>query len=274
MVAFVEKAINVELSNLSELKDLAGEFPTSEIGVAQGNSLSPLLGNIVLADFDRLMNEGDCRCIRYIDDFIILAPTAKAANARLRVATRTLGKLGMELSPDKTSKGAQRIDVGITFLGIELNPGFIRPSEQSRSRLLKSVDTEFAKSAKAFERVRKGEPPDRALSLVSTLRRVSDIVDGWGKHYWFCNDGRCFQTIDADITIRFRAYISRYANIKGRTSSSRHSELLGMARLGTMGRQAFQYPRRAGKPAVWMPPKHLGEIDGSGPPVSNLGCSL
>lgn len=69
--AFFEKAITVELSNLIELKEKAKLFPIEEIGVAQGNSLSPLLGNILLHQFDADMNKGDCRCIRYIDDFII-----------------------------------------------------------------------------------------------------------------------------------------------------------------------------------------------------------
>ncbi len=63
---------------------------------------------------------------------------------------------------------------------------------KSRSKLLKSVEAELANSFKAFEKVRKGEPPKRAPSLVSTLRRVSDIVEGWGMHYWFCNNGMCF----------------------------------------------------------------------------------
>ena len=74
------EAIDVELSNMAQLRDKAVDFPIENIGVAQGNSLSPLLGNIILADFDRVMNEGDCRCVRYIDDFIILAPSKKAAS--------------------------------------------------------------------------------------------------------------------------------------------------------------------------------------------------
>lgn len=71
-VEFLKLAISVELSNLAELREKAKAFPIEEIGVAQGNSLSPLLGNIVLASFDSEMNAGNCRCIRYIDDFIIL----------------------------------------------------------------------------------------------------------------------------------------------------------------------------------------------------------
>ena len=112
-LSFLRSAVTVELENLALLKDKAVDFPTEEIGVAQGNSLSPLLGNIALAHFDAVMNEGDCRCIRYIDDFIIMAPTEKAATARLGKAVKLLSSLQMELSPEKSSKG-----------GISINKGF------------------------------------------------------------------------------------------------------------------------------------------------------
>jgi RNA-directed DNA polymerase len=51
------QAITVELSNLAELTRPTDLFPIYEIGVAQGNCLSPLLGNLLLYDFDR----GPCR---------------------------------------------------------------------------------------------------------------------------------------------------------------------------------------------------------------------
>ena len=88
-MALFRQAIHVELANLATLR-YKKQFPTEDLGVAQGNALSPLLGNIILANFDRQMNEGDCRCIRYIDDFIILGPSAAAVMARLRRARTIL----------------------------------------------------------------------------------------------------------------------------------------------------------------------------------------
>ena len=142
-VAFFGKAITVELSNMAELRQLAAEFPIEAIGVAQGNSLSPLLGNIILANFDNEMNQGDCRCIRYIDDFIILAPSRKAADARLRKAIALLRSLGMELSPDKSSKGALPISGGFEFLGVEIKPGIIRPNGKAQRQILTSISSAF-----------------------------------------------------------------------------------------------------------------------------------
>ena len=108
---------------MNELAGISDQFPIYEVGVAQGNSLSPLLGNILLKDFDRRMNEGDCTCLRYIDDFLILAPNAKAARSRFRLAKRLLSELDMSLSEEKSSEGAINVDNQFEFLGVELANG-------------------------------------------------------------------------------------------------------------------------------------------------------
>jgi RNA-directed DNA polymerase len=241
---FLERAITVELSNLAELKHLAKNFPTSDIGVAQGNSLSPLLGNIALAEFDKIMNEEDCRCMRYIDDFIIVAPSAKAANARYRKAVAFLKGLGMELSPDKTSKGAQKIENGFAFLGIEVVPGRVRPSRAARHKLLSSLEIEFTASRKAFEQARNGKRMPRARSLITTLKRVDGMIEGWGKHYWFCDDNKFFAELDSEIMKKIGAYLGSYKNIRSRTDDAHHRAIMGIAELSTIKRDPFQYPRK------------------------------
>lgn len=198
-LTFLRTAIAVELENLAALKSAAAEFPTEEIGVAQGNSLSPLLGNIALAHFDQMMNEGDCRCIRYIDDFIIMAPSQKAGNARLAKAIKLLKELGMELSPEKSSSGAISIEAGFDFLGITICPGLIRPSDKSRRRFLASVEHVFDETKKAMNGLKSGNALGRDQSLVATFKRVDGMLDGWGKHYWFCNDGQTFSNLDRQI---------------------------------------------------------------------------
>ena len=57
---FVElftRAIAVELENMAQLREHATAFPIEDIGVAQGNSLSPLLGNLFLYEFDLELNK-------------------------------------------------------------------------------------------------------------------------------------------------------------------------------------------------------------------------
>lgn len=74
-LALFEAAIVTELSNLEKLGKRRDLFPIHDLGVAQGSCLSPMMGNIVLSSFDGEMNSEDVLCIRYIDDFIILAPS-------------------------------------------------------------------------------------------------------------------------------------------------------------------------------------------------------
>ena len=247
-LAFLGKAITVELENLARLKEKAAEFPTEEIGVAQGNSLSPLLGNIALAEFDRVMNEGDCRCIRYIDDFIIMAPTHKAANARLARSVKLLAALQMELSPEKSCKGGMPIISGFDFLGITICPGLIRPSEKAQARFVASVSKSFAEARKAMLSMKGGQTLERDRSLIATLKRVDGIIDGWGKHYWFCNDGTSFANLDERINAEVAALLGCYRSTRETIAPAKRMQLLGLSELATIKREPFCYPKHATAP--------------------------
>lgn len=240
---FLRSAINVELENLALLKERADDFPTEEIGVAQGSSLSPLLGNIALAAFDRELNEGDCRCVRYIDDFIITAPTLKAANSRLAKAKKILAELGMELSPEKSSRGGVPITDGFDFLGITVSPGLIRPSSKSQQRFMASIERAFSESCKAMNGTKSGNILDRDKSLIATLKRVDGMLDGWGKHYWFCNDNQTFAKLDAHVSGQVSSFLGNYRAVRASTPSRHQMQLLGLTEIAKLQREAFVYPK-------------------------------
>ena len=253
-VELFQKAINVELANMAELRERSRQFPIEDIGVAQGNSLSPLLGNIILHDFDERMNEGDCRCIRYIDDFIILAPTFAAAKARRRCAVDLLSKLGMELSPEKSAVDPVSIAEPFVFLGIELADGFIRPAPKAREKLLASLRTEFAESQKAFQGVRSGKPIDKSRTLIATLKRVDGIVQGWGKHYRFCNDDAQFARLDAQVSDLIKRYLGGYRDARNRIPIGKRAQLLGIVQLAGIERTPLIWPTRSrSRPSLFHP---------------------
>ena len=212
--------------------------------MAQGNSLSPLLGNIALAHFDQVMNEGDCRCIRYIDDFIIMAPTVKAANVRLGKAVKLLSGLQMELSPEKSSKGGAPIANGFDFLGISIHPGLIRPCAKAQARFLDSITKAFAESQKAMFSMKNGQVLDHDRSMIATLKRVDGMIDGWGKHYWFCNDGQTFANLDQQIGERISDFLGSYRAVKGAIPIAKHMQILGVSELEKIKREPFAYPRK------------------------------
>jgi retron-type reverse transcriptase len=242
-------AIRVELSNMAELRGRSSEFPIGEIGVAQGNSLSPLIGNILLHKFDSYMNDGDCRCVRYIDDFTIIAPTRQAAAARLKRARTILSEFGMELAADKTHLEPVSVDSKFEFLGIEFCNGLLRPSQAAQSRLLSSVKSVFQDSRRRFIDFRKGASFPKSASLLSTLKRADGIIQGWGKHYFFCNDIMSFKMIDREVDSIIRGYLGMYADEKSRSDPSSRRTMLGVESLGAIKLRPFPWPSRTGRVA-------------------------
>ncbi len=239
----IQKATKVELENLAKLKATEKHFPTHTIGVAQGNSLSPLLGNIALNKFDIEMNKGDCACIRYIDDFLIVAPTIAAARARMKLAISILSKLGMELSTEKSSKNPIPINRSIEFLGVELNNGFIRPNVKSQLRLLKKIESELKKSSDAMNDLIKTNKFQKQNSLLWTLKRVDGMFNGWAKHYLFCNDDKVFERVDSEISILIGAYLGRYKDTKRRLMGAHAFIVLGIEESSKITRNPLIWPK-------------------------------
>jgi retron-type reverse transcriptase len=177
----LDQATTVELANLASLRERADLFPSHELGVAQGCSLSPLLGNVCLHDFDVELNRGEGVCLRYIDDFLILAPDKSAAWALFRKAKSLLGDMGMEAydpraHPEKASEGSTQSK--FEFLGCEISQGFIHPSASSRRRILKKVRKILSESRSAFLEGVHSRPEGHEFSVVETLSLVSNTQLG------------------------------------------------------------------------------------------------
>jgi RNA-directed DNA polymerase len=239
-----KRAITVELSNLAELREKAEAFPIYDIGVAQGNSLSSLLGNILLHDFDRQMNEGDCHCIRYIDDVIILAPTRKAATARLKKAEKILAHYKMNFGAEKTHREPTATTSSFEFLGIELSNGLIRPAAKAQIKFLKSLDANFEQSKKALIARRNGEHLKKERSVLATLRRADGMIQGWGKHYRFCNDISALENLDAKVTGMIRAYIGVYSATTASIDDKARRNALGVDLLSLIELKPLKWPKR------------------------------
>jgi hypothetical protein len=208
-------AVKTELENLDELGKNRELFPLYDIGVAQGCCLSPLIGNILLHDFDVRMNEGGILCLRYIDDFLILASSEKAVMGALKRAIRLLNKHKLEaynplVDTDKAEIG--KTEKGLEFIGCDIHPGLIRPARKSRKRLLNKINDLFKESVQLMS-----NPvilSKKRKTFVETLDSASSVIRGWGNQYSFCNDIAITNYLDDEIENLLQNYIRSYEEVK------------------------------------------------------------
>jgi group II intron reverse transcriptase/maturase/CRISPR-associated endonuclease Cas1 len=94
----------------------------AELGIPQGEAISPLLANIYLDPLDKEFERNGIKFVRYADDYLVLCDTEPEAQAALRLMKEFLqGVLQMTLKPAKTQYC--RVDQGVAFLGLEIGLG-------------------------------------------------------------------------------------------------------------------------------------------------------
>jgi retron-type reverse transcriptase len=229
--AFMElarAALTVELSNADKLSpDDLRLFPTDEEGVAQGCPLSALAGNIVLRDFDEEMNAParGLRCIRYIDDFIVLGGSRRSVLKGMAAARSLLATLGMniydaEQAPTKAFVG--RVGDPFEFLGRKLIPGQFPPGEAAKKKLCLSIDSLIKDGQTAIHKAVNGRrlgSNDKPFG--PTVVAINNAIRGWRGCYRYSNCPEVFAELDHWICRRltdFEAYLDSHAPKKDRTA--------------------------------------------------------
>lgn len=90
-------------------------YSTVTAGISLGCPLSPVMAAIYLEPLDRRIEATGLTYARFMDDWVILAPTRWALRRAVVIVNETLRKLRVEQHPDKTFVGWIRS--GFTFLG-------------------------------------------------------------------------------------------------------------------------------------------------------------
>jgi hypothetical protein len=198
-------ALETELENLDELAEHRPLFPIGDDGVAQGSALSTLAGNIVLNEFDRILNGRNILCVRYVDDYILLGPDEIRVKKAFESSQELLRKLHMRayspwVGEDKADHGA--VARGFSFLGCDINPNvkLIQPSRKARLKLLHDVQTLFSEALKMLtEALTIGYRLDRRQCYAQVMVKVNGIVSGWAHAFQFCNCISTFESLDHEI---------------------------------------------------------------------------
>ena len=111
----------------------------SGCGMVAGGAISPVLGAVYLTPLDREMEAFKgrlgIRYQRYMDDFLIFAPTRHKLKAALRGMYAVLSRLKLTAHPGKRYIGTTK--KGFDFLGYRIHPNrLLRASKQSLDRLV------------------------------------------------------------------------------------------------------------------------------------------
>ena len=181
-------------------------------GTPQGGVISPLLSNIYLHVLDVLWTRHSAplgTLVRYADDFVVMCRTAKEceqAEVRIRVV---LGRLGLELHPDKTRRVELRDGKqGFDFLGCHLHKRLSgKLWEQKRKRL---YFLQRWPSQRAMQRIRqrvKELTPRRRChdDLREVIAEINPVVRGWGQYFRTGNASKQFVQIDRYVVDRLRS---------------------------------------------------------------------
>lgn len=241
-------ATEVDLVNKVELRKDIELFPGEEIGVAQGSALSALLGNVLLNDFDNALNTGNIHSIRWIDDFMILAPNQSQAWGAFRKAKEILGALGLSpYSPstdtEKAAQGSTR--TSIEFLGCQISKDFVSPSRKVRSRIIKKIEEDLKESLLLIRSGYFSNSGSYNKAFVTTLQNNSNRIRAWASAFSFCNERASFGWLDMKINDLVSEYERSYFAARRKMKPPAQRRALGVW-LVADGKEEPIYPLNKG----------------------------
>jgi len=229
-----------------------GVVTATSRGTPQGGVISPLLSNIYLHVLDTLWTRHSAplgTLVRYADDFVVMCRTRKQceqAEQRIRVI---LGRLGLELHPDKT----RRVELfdgkeGFDFLGCHLHKrmsGTIWEREGKALYFLNRWPSQRSMQ-RIRQRVKEITPRSRChADLRAVIADLNPVLRGWGNYFRTGNAARKLNQLDTyvwqrlrDLRVQRKGRNLRPGDVQRWSRDSFHN--LGLVRL----RGTVQYPER------------------------------
>ena len=176
--------------------------PTTE-GTPQGGNLSPLLSNIYLTAFDRMLESRGHKFVRYADDCNIYVKSRRAAERVMANCTKFLeGKLKLKVNRKKSQVGSP---LRLKFLGFSMyktgKKAGIRP---------------HGKSIKRFkDKIRELTSRKQARSVELILKRLKRFTVGWLGYYSIADMESRIKSLNEWIRRRIRQiYWKQWKKIK------------------------------------------------------------
>jgi len=180
-----------------------GEYIPTEKGTPQGGVISPLLANIFLHQFDKVMVERGYKLVRFADDFVVMTKSKRKAKRAYEVVKEIITEeLKLELHPEKTV--ITNFGEGFVFLGFEFIAWrYKRPRKKSLEKFK--------------DKVRKVTKRNQPWKVDSIIKRLNAKIYGWANYFGHGNVKMLFQRLDEWIRMRLRSYIEKKKTVMQNT---------------------------------------------------------
>ena len=163
-------------------------------GTPQGGSLSPLLSNLVLDEFDRELERRGHRFARYADDSNIYVRSRRAGERVMKSLTRFIStklKLQMNQSKSAVAEPWERKFLGFSFTRSESPKRRIAPKAVKRFK----------------ERVRELTSRTRGMSIERMVKELTRYLRGWSGYFGKCETPSVLQRLEEWTRHRLRSAI-------------------------------------------------------------------
>lgn len=179
-----------------------GELQASIAGTPQGGVISPLLSNIYLHAFDRIVNnpkgkfaKANIRIVRYADDFVLMGNYYYSREI-LAYIDSLMRRMGLKINKEKTSI-LHVHKTSLFFLGFEFriirskfswnkhNYTNVRPSMKSRSKL--------------FTKIRELLEKRRHWKIAPLIYKLNSLLIGWLNYFSISKVTHIWETIKVII---------------------------------------------------------------------------
>jgi group II intron reverse transcriptase/maturase len=199
-----------------------GLVSQTEQGTPQGGNLSPLLSNIYLTKFDRMLEERGHKFVRYADDCNIYVKSPRAAERVMESCARFLEKkLKLKVNRKKSATGSP---TRLKFLGFNL----YRRKEEIRIRVHEKPMERFKDRLKAMTSRKRGG------TIEQILDELTRLINGWLGYYRIADIKTYLQRISEWLRRRMRQiYWKRWKRTRTRFEN--------LIRLGVPRDKAWQW---------------------------------
>ncbi len=243
-LTLLEQAVAVKFDNEDELGEDRKLFPDGVTGVPQGSPLSPLLGNILLHNFDKELNGKNTLCVRFIDDFILIGRRGHVEKD-FKMASKLLSDLGLEChDPFGANAKKDKAQYGycedeFTFLGYTLNTHHIKPSDKAFRKLIEAIDKAIVNGRRDTAKCACRQNSFAARQkFAQTLVLIDSTIRGWGDAFAYSTSG--FSQFDEVIDKKLKAFIRWYSNSTRTADKKTKRRALGVCLLEDAKRKTFE----------------------------------